>query len=194
MPMSQAPEGAWNSFQRAMTIVARARPGTTVAPALRKAVNNVDPMLPLYDVQTMDDVLSLSSATRRFNTMLLSLLGLTGLVLAAIGIYGVIAFFVSQRIHEIGVRVALGASTQSVVRMVVAQALVLAMIGIAVGGVAAVWATRVLGTMLFEVGARDPVAYVVAAVALLLVALGASWLPARRAARVDPVTALAAAG
>ncbi len=194
MPMSQAPEGAWNAFQRAMTIVARARPGAVIAPALRKAVNSVDPLLPLYDVQTMDDVVAQSTATRRFNTMLLSFLGLTGLVLAAIGIYGVIAFFVSQRTHEIGVRVALGASRPRVIRMVVRQAVTLALVGITVGGVAAFWATRVLGTMLFEVGARDPVAYVAAAMVLLLVALGASWLPARRAARVEPVKALAAAG
>jgi len=194
MPMSQAPEGAWNAFQRRMTIVARAVPGTTIVPALRKAVNSVDPSLPLYDVQGMEEVISQSTATRRFNTMLLSLLGLTGLILAAIGIYGVIAFFVSQRTHEIGVRVALGASTQSVVRMVVRQALVLAAVGVILGGIAAFWATRVLGNMLFEVGARDPIAYATAAALLLLVALGASWLPARRAARVEPIRALAAAG
>ena len=194
MPMSQAPQGSWNAFQRQMTVVARARPGVTIAPALRKAVNVVDPLLPMYDVQTMDDVLSQSTSTQRFNTMLLSLLGLTGLILAAIGIYGVIAFFVSQRTHEIGVRVALGASTQSVVRMVVSQALVLASVGVVLGGVAAFWATRVLGNMLFEVGARDPIAYAAAAALLLLVALGASWLPARRATRVDPVKALASSG
>jgi putative ABC transport system permease protein len=194
MPMSQAPDGAWSAFQRAATIVARARPGAVIAPALRKTVHAIDPMLPTYDVQSMDEVLQQSSATRRFNTLLLSMLGLTGLILAAIGIYGVIAFFVSQRTHEIGVRVALGASTGSVVGMVVRQALVLSSVGIVVGAVAAFWATRVLGTMLFQIGARDPVAYVVAASVLLLVALCASWLPARRAARVDPVSALAAAG
>jgi putative ABC transport system permease protein len=190
MPLSQAPAGAWNAFQRNMTIIARARRGVTIGPAFRKAVSTVDPHLPLFDVQTMEDVLSQSTATRRFNTLLLSLLGLTGLILAAIGIYGVIAFFVTQRTHEIGVRVALGASTRNVVRMVVGQALVLAVIGVTLGGVAAFWATRVLGNMLFAVGARDPIAYAGAAILLLLVALGAAWLPARRAARVDPMTAL----
>jgi predicted permease len=194
IPMTQAPEGAWNAFQRGMAIIARAQPGVTTATALRKAVTNVDPLLPTYDVQTLDDVLSQSTATRRFNTMLLSLLGATGLILAAIGIYGVIAFFVTQRTHEIGVRVALGASTRSVVRMVVGQALMLAVVGVSLGGVAAFWATRVLGTMLFAVGARDPVSYVGATVLLLVVALGAAWLPARRAARVDPISALAANG
>jgi putative ABC transport system permease protein len=194
MPMTQAPAGAWNAFQRGMTIVARARPGVTIAPSLRKAVTHVDPLLPLYDVQTMDDVLAQSTSTRRFNTTLLSLLGLTGLVLAAIGIYGVIAFFVNQRTHEIGVRMALGASSQSVVRMVVREGIVLALIGLLLGGVAAFWSTTVLASMLFEVGARDPIAYAGAALLLLLVALGASWLPARTAARVEPVKALSAAG
>src|SRR5687768_1253765 len=126
---------------------------------MRAALKRVDPLLPSYDLQTMDDVLSESTATRRFNTMLLTLLGLTGLVLAAIGVYGVIAFFVSQRTHEIGVRIALGASAASVVRMVVREGVVLALIGIAVGGLVAMWATKALGSMLFEVSARDPVAY-----------------------------------
>jgi putative ABC transport system permease protein len=194
MPLTQAPATSWNSLQRSMTIVAKSRPGVTIMPAMRAAVNGVDPMLPTYDLQTMDDVLAQSNATRRFNTLLLTMLGLTGLILAAIGIYGVIAFFVSQRTHEIGVRVALGATTGSVIRIVVRQALVLAVIGIAIGGLAAFWATRVLGAMLFETNARDPVTFLAGAVVLLLVALGASWIPARRAARVDPVTALAAAG
>ena len=100
----------------------------------------------------------------------------------------------SQRTHEIGVRVALGATTQSVVRLVVGQALQLALLGIVLGALASFWVTRVLGSMLFRVSARDPVAYGVAAGVLLLVAIGASWLPARRAARVDPLRALASSG
>ena len=91
-------------------------------------------------------------------------------------------------------RVALGATVGSVIGMVVRQALTLTLIGIVIGGVAALWATRVLGTLLFETNTRDPVAFAVGAVVLLLVALGASWIPARRAARVDPIKALAAAG
>jgi predicted permease len=191
MPFTQAPAGSWNSFQRAMTIVAKTAPGATIAPALRQAVKSVDASLPLYDLQTMDDVLSRSSASRRFNTLLLSLLGTIGLLLSAIGIYGVIAFFVSQRTHEIGVRIALGATTGSVIRIVVRQALVLAVLGIAMGGVAAFWATRVVRAMLFEVDVRDPVTFGAGALVLLVVAIGAAWLPARRAARVDPIRALA---
>jgi putative ABC transport system permease protein len=193
IPLSQAPAGAWNAFQRAMTVVARARAGAVVAPSMRSAVKSIDPQLPVYDVQTMDAVLSQSTGTRRFNTMLLTMLGLTGLVLAAVGIYGVIAFFVTQRTHEIGIRVALGASTQRVVRMVVGQALLLALAGVVIGGALAAWATRVLQSMLFEVGARDPVAYVAAAVVLLAVSVAAAWLPARKASRVDPIKALAGA-
>lgn len=194
IPLTQAPQDSWNAFQRSMTIVAAAQPGAVIAPAMRKAVNSVDPLVPLFDVQTMSDVVSQSTANRRFNTQLLTFLGLTGLILAAIGIYGVIAFFVSQRTHEIGVRVALGASRPSVIRMVVRQAATLALVGIAIGAVGAWWATKVFGTMLFQVGARDPIAFIAAAAALLIVALAASWLPARRAAQVEPVKALAAAG
>jgi len=194
MPMTQRPGGAWDAFQRSMAIVARTRDGVPIAGSLRAAVDRVDRQLALYDVQPMSEVLSQANATRRFNTILLSLLGVTGLVLAAIGIYGVIAFFVTQRTHEIGVRVALGATTGSVVRLVVRQAVTLALYGIALGAVAAFWATRVLGSMLFEVSVRDPVAYAVAGLVLLVVAIGAAWFPARRATRVDPVRALAAAG
>ena len=194
IPLTQAPGGAWAALQRGATVVARSRGATSIAPAMRTAVSSVDPLLPVYDLQTMDDVLSQSTSTRRFNTMLLSLLGITGLILAAIGIYGVIAFFVAQRTHEIGVRVALGASASSVVRMVVGQGVLLAILGIAIGGVAAFAATRVLGNLLFEVSVRDPLAFAAAAVILFAVAIGASWVPARRAARVDPVRALTSAG
>ena len=192
IPFSQAPAGAWNALQRQMTVVARAPGGgVSVAPAMRGAVKAVDAQLPVYDVQTMESVLSQSTGTRRFNTLLLTLLGLTGLVLAAVGIYGVIAFFVTQRTHEIGVRVALGASTQRVVRMVVGQALLLAIIGVVVGGALAAWTTRVLTSMLFEIGARDPLVYVSASLVLLAVSVAAAWVPARKASRVDPLKALA---
>jgi putative ABC transport system permease protein len=190
-PHAQARQSWWNSHQRNMTIVVKAGAGVTVAPAMRAVVKRFDSLLPVFDLQPLDHVLSESTAVRRFNTMLLSLLGAIGLVLAAIGIYGVIAFFVSQRSHEIGVRVALGATTRDIVAIVIREALVLAVLGIVVGGVAAMLATRVLATMLFEVNTHDPIAFTTGAAVILLVALGASLLPARRAARVDPVRALA---
>ena len=190
MPMSHAPSNAWNSYNRSMTFIAKTRPGMSVTTAMRAALRRVDAELPPYDVQTMESVLAQSTATRRFNTLLLSCLGLTGLLLAAIGIYGVIAFFVSQRTQEIGVRMALGASAANVVGMVVRHAAALAGVGIIVGGIAAYWATSALASMLFSVDARDPMAFVVGALALLGVALGAAWIPARRASRVPPITAL----
>jgi predicted permease len=194
-PWAQRPDSAWNAFQRSVTLLAQTGgSGMILAPALRKAVASVDPLVPLWDVQTMDDVLAQAGATRRFNTLLLSLLGATGLVLAAIGIYGVIAYFVTQRTQEIGLRMALGATSPAVIRLVVRQAAVLVLTGIVVGGLASAWVTRVLETMLFQVSARDPLAYGVAAGVLLAVALAAAWLPARRAARVDPVQALGTAG
>lgn len=172
-----------------MTIITRSS-DAPITGALRAATKEIDPALPLFDVQTMDDVLEQSTATRRFNTLLLSMLGLTGLVLAAIGIYGVIAFFVGQRTHEIGVRVALGATKHDVLRLVVAHALTLAVLGVAVGSAAAYWATQALGAMLFGVHPRDPITFMVASILLVAVALVAATLPARRAARADPVRAL----
>ena len=191
-PMTQT-KNMWGAHQRTMAVVARVNGQVPVAQAMREAVRTVDPTVPLFDVQTMDDVLQQATATRRFNTQLLSLLGLSGLILAAIGIYGVIAFFVTQRTHEIGVRIALGASGAQVVRMVVRQAVVLAVIGVTIGGIGAWWATQSLRTMLFQVDARDPIAYALAAGILVLVAAVAATLPARRAARVDPVRVIGAA-
>jgi predicted permease len=194
IPMTQAPNGAWDAFGRQMTVIVRTTPGASVGVPLRQAVTAVDRMIPVFNLQTMSYVLSNATAQRRFGTMLLSLLGITGLVLSAIGIYGVIAFFVAQRTHEIGVRIALGATARSVMQMVVGQALVLALIGIVVGAVAAFWATRVLETMLFQVGARDPATYAAAAATLVLVAFAAALIPARRATRVDPLRAMTAEG
>jgi ABC-type lipoprotein release transport system permease subunit len=163
MPLTQAPRDAWQAFQRAVTIVAKTEPHAVVAPALRKAVAAVDPLLPLYDVQTLDNAVAESTATRRFNTQLLTFLGITGLILAAIGIYGVIAFFVTQRTQEIGVRIALGSSRARVIGLVVRQAVTLALLGISLGTLTAFWATRIFDNMLYQVGVRDPLAYTLAA-------------------------------
>jgi putative ABC transport system permease protein len=190
IPMTQAPANAWNPFQRAVTVIAKSSGGTPIAPAVRQAVNAVDPSLPLYDVQSMENVLAQSTAERRFSTSLLILLGLTGLTLAAIGLYGVMAFFVSQRTQDIGVRVALGADSWHVVRLVVQQAMTLTAVGIVTGGIAAWWATGVLGRMLYDTSARDPMVFASGAIVLMLVTFAAAWLPARKAARVDPATAI----
>jgi ABC-type antimicrobial peptide transport system permease subunit len=138
----------------------------------------------------MEERLAGSLATARFNTLLLSLLGGIGLLLAASGIYGVIAYFVSQRTQEIGVRVALGASTWSVVRLVLVQAMRPVVIGAAVGVVVALAASRVLASQLFGVTPIDPLTIAAVVATLIGVALVASAVPARRAAAVDPTRAL----
>jgi putative ABC transport system permease protein len=191
-PLTQT-KNMWGAHQRTMAVVARVNGQVPIAQAMREAVRSVDPTVPLFDVQTVDAVLQQASSTRRFNTQLLSLLGLSGLILAAIGIYGVIAFFVTQRTHEIGVRIALGATGGNVVRMVVRQAVTLALVGVTIGGIGAWWATQSLRTMLFQVDARDPWAYALAAGLLVLVAATAATLPARRAAKVDPVRVIGSA-
>jgi putative ABC transport system permease protein len=188
IPYTQTP--GWGPFQRSMAIVVRAPEGAVTAADLRRAVARVDPTLPVFDLQTMQAVMARASSPRRFNTLLLSGLGLIGLVLAAIGIYGVIAFGVTQRTHEIGVRVALGATTRNVMALVLGQGVTLAGLGVLVGAAASAAATRVLSSLLFQVDALDPVTYVVCAAVLGGVAIVATLIPARRASRVQPGTSL----
>jgi putative ABC transport system permease protein len=138
----------------------------------------------------MDQRLAGSLATARFNTLLLSLLGAIGLLLAASGIYGVIAYFVSQRTQEIGVRMALGATPASVVRLILGQALGPVAIGAVVGVAAALGANRVLTSQLFGVSRTDPLTIAAVVATLVVVAIVASAVPARRAASVDPTRAL----
>jgi predicted permease len=186
LPYTQAPDGAWGAFNRSMTVVARAQPGATIVPGLRAAVRRVDPLVPLFDVQPMNEVLAQSTAGRQFNMLLLTLLGATALVLATMGIYGVISFSVSQRLPEIALRTVLGATTSDVIVMVLRQGAVLAGLGILLGGAAAFWATRALRSLLFAVPLADAPTYASAALLLGGVAVIASLLPARRAARVEP--------
>ena len=173
------------------TILVRgAIPVERLVPAIRRAVRTIDPMLALVGVSTMDDALAASLATTRFITWLLTLLGATGLVLAAVGVYGVIAYFVTQRTHEFGVRIALGASGSAVRWMVVREGLAIALVGIGIGLVASLFAARFVDSMLFGMTSRDPATYAAVAAVLIVVGIAASYLPARRATRVDPLTAL----
>jgi len=193
LPLAQAPDAAWDWISRTMYIVARTdRDAQALGPALRVVAARVDPDLPLFDVRLMDQRLADTLATARFNTMLLSLLGATGLVLAAIGIYGVVAYFVSQRTQEIGVRIALGADTSSVVRLILGQAMPPVAIGAALGAAGAVAATRVIASQLYAVSPTDPLTIAAVVATLIGVALVASAVPARRAASVDPTRALQA--
>jgi putative ABC transport system permease protein len=191
VPLAQAPRYAFDWLDRTMFLVVRtSQDPTTLAAPMRQAIARVDPSLPLFDIKTIDQRVSSSVATARFNTGLLSTLGIVGLLLAAIGIYGVIAYFVSQRTQEIGVRLALGASPRDVISLVVRQALRPVTAGVIIGVLLALMATRTLAAQLFGVAPRDPVTLVGVTVVLIASAVAACIVPARRASRVDPTRAL----
>jgi putative ABC transport system permease protein len=145
---------------------------------------------PVGSVRTMDDVLSGSIAKQRFNMLLLSVFALISLLLATVGIYSVMAYSVTQRTHEIGVRMALGADRTSVRTMVLREGLVRGLVGVVCGMLAAFFLVRLLAGMLYGVSIWDPVVFFAAPVFLILLTAIAAWLPARRAARLDPVQAL----
>jgi predicted permease len=177
--------------QRGMSLVVRgAVPVSTLVPSIRRAVNGLDPTLPLGSPRTMEEIIAVTLATPRFQSTLLAALGAAGLLLAVVGIYGVIALLVVQRTQEFGLRMALGAQRSQVLRMVVRQGVVLALVGIAVGAVAALGATRVLSEMLFGIGPHDPVTFLGVAILLGVSAVVASVVPALRATRVDPLVAM----
>ena len=148
--------------------------------------------LPVSNIRSMEEIVSRSISQQRFNVLLMTVFGASALVLAAIGIYGLMAYSVAQRTQEIGIRMALGAEAQQVRRMVVFQGMRLAIIGVVVGLAAAWGATRVMASVLYEVQARDPAVFIVMALALTVVSFVAVWLPARRASTVNPLTALRA--
>jgi putative ABC transport system permease protein len=192
LPIAQAPDVSWRWIQRTMTIVARSRTGDASAlpAAARDALRRVDPSLPLYQVRSMDQRLSASVAQARFNTLLMTLLGGIGLILSAIGVYGVIAYFVTQRQQEIGIRMALGAKGGDVIRMVIRQAMQPVAIGVALGLVGAYSASRVLAAYVHGVTTTDPLTFVAVVVLLAGVAILATVVPARRAVHIEPTTAL----
>jgi len=192
LPLDQVPAEAWDWTSRTLGLVVRSDRGAqVVTPLLRAAVHAVDPNVPVFDVQTMADRRRATTAQERFGAILLSALGACGLVLAAVGIYGVIAYFVSQRTRELAVRQVMGAGPRDVMRLVLRQGLWPALLGVALGVGGGIIAGRALQAMLFGVDAADPLTFVLVATLLLIVAALASVLPARRAARVDPARALA---
>ena len=158
--------------------------------AIRAAVHGVDPSQPVSDLKTMDERIALSMGPRRSAVMLLSVFAAMALTLAAVGLFGLIRFNVTQRTQEIGVRMALGASRLDVLRMVLGESLRLALLGVVGGLVAAFALTRVLSSLLYGVSATDPLTFAGMALLLIAVALLASWVPAHRAMRVDPLVAL----
>jgi putative ABC transport system permease protein len=158
---------------------------SSLAPALRNAVREIDPALPVYDVMTMNERLSNSVAARRFNLLLLGGFAALALLLAGVGVYGVISYVVTQRTHEIGIRMALGAQSADVARLFIKQGMSLVLLGVALGSVGAFALTRVMKSLLFDVSATDPLTFAVITLLLIGVALLACWIPARRATKVD---------
>ncbi|MGQ0647710.1 MAG: ADOP family duplicated permease [Gemmatimonadaceae bacterium] len=192
IPTAQVPDVAWEWIQRTMTIIVRhAGSEETAVAALRSAVREADPTIPLFDVATMNTRFRRAFAQSRFNTMLLGTLGLAGLILAAVGIYGVIGYFVGQRTQEIGVRMALGASARDVIALVSWQGMRPVIWGIVLGLGLSLMTTRLLSSVLYGVTPNDPLTMAGVVAILTLVALGAALIPARRASRVHPTEALA---
>jgi putative ABC transport system permease protein len=184
VPFAQAP------FWGANVVVRSTLSPSSVAMAIRQEVQKLDKDLPVTDVAMMPDLLEASLAQPRFRTFLLGLFAAMALVLAATGIFGVISYSVSCRTNEIGVRVALGASRGTILRMVLRETLVLTFLGLALGVPSALAASRLVGHMLFDVSTYDPATLVIVALALAAVATLAGYVPARRAMRVDPIVAL----
>jgi putative ABC transport system permease protein len=174
-----------------MTVVLRTKgDASAVAPAAREVISTLDPLQPIGEISTMESLLSVSVARSRFSASLLTVFSFVALVMAAVGIYGVMSYSVLQRTHEIGVRMALGAQRLDVLKLVVKKGVVLALIGVLAGLAASFALTRLIATMLFEVTATDTATFAAVSIGLFLVTLLACYLPARRATRVDPLTAL----
>lgn len=191
LPMAQAPAAAWNWMDRTMTLAVRTQADPHVAAnLLRRAVGMVDRTLPVFNIGTMDGRIAASLSQSRFSTMLLTAFGAIALLLAAIGVYGIISYGVTQRTQEIGIRLALGAQTRDVLGMVMQHGAALAGVGLLIGLVAALGLTRLLSSLLFQVSSTDPPTFGAGVVVLGMVAVLAALLPAHRAAQVDPAVAL----
>ncbi len=174
-----------------MTIVIRTRgDSTAIAAAARNVIRQIDPDQPIGQVATLDVLMAKSVARTRFNSTLLAIFSIVALIMAAVGIYGVMSYSVLQRTHEIGVRMALGAQRADVLRLMLKQGLILAIVGVAVGLAAALGLTRIIATLLFEVPATDKLTFAAVSMGLFAVTVFASYIPAWRATRVDPLVAL----
>ncbi|MGB7023809.1 MAG: ABC transporter permease [Candidatus Acidiferrales bacterium] len=190
-PFMQLPEKLMGLAADAVAVVVRTRGApTAIMGPVRRAVQELDPREIIYGVQTLDEVLSNSFAARRLSMILLEIFAALALVLSCVGIYGVIWYLVGQRTHEIGVRVALGAQRNDVLRLILGHGVRMALIGVGIGLVAALALTRLMSRMLFGVSATDPLTFAGVAVLLCGVAVVACYIPARRATRMDPMVAL----
>ncbi len=174
-----------------LSVRTAADPGSLTS-AIKRVVWTLDKDLPVYDVETMTEVVETNLGQRRFDSYLMGIFGGLALLLAGIGIYGVLTSTVQQRTPEIGIRMALGASRENVLRMIMSYGLKLVLAGIAIGLVAGLVLTRVLASLLFGVSLSNPLMYLAVCMGLTLVAAAACYLPARTAVKVDPVRALRA--
>jgi putative ABC transport system permease protein len=179
------------SLARNMHLVIRTSSDpAAMTPTIVKEIQAVDAEMPAFDVATMEQRLSDFLARRRFSMILLGVFAVIALLLASLGIYGVMSYTVSQRTHEIGVRIALGAQRRDVLKLIVGQGLTLTLVGATIGLLAAFGLTRFLSSLLFGVAATDPLTFAGVALLLMAVALAACWIPARRAVRIDPLISL----
>jgi len=191
VPLAQAPRPPYDG--RAMTFIVRTSgdPAALTASA-RAAAASIDAGLPLANVRPMSEIVSEASGQPRFTTLVMSFFAIIAFFLAALGLYGILAYSVEQRVREIGVRVALGANRGEIFRLIIGNGMRLALLGVAVGVPSALAMTRLMGGMLLGVTSADPLTYIAVVGMLLISALLASYLPARRATRVDPIVALRA--
>ena len=190
LPLEQMPPPAVDWLQRSMTLVARGPSPGLVTAALRRAVREVDPALPVYGVARLASSLRASTAAARFHTLLLTVLGAVGLLLAMVGIYSVIAYFIGLRSREIAIRMALGATSQDIARLLTWQGVRPILAGIALGGFAAGAATRWLASSLYGIQPTDSLTFVIVVLLLLAIGLTATLVPVRRATRIELVRAL----
>lgn len=190
-PIAEVYFSASQDFWTGMSLVIRSsvEPSSLTA-SVRQVVNEVDKTIPLSNVKTMDNIVSESITQPRFNLFLLGLFGIVAMLLSAAGIYGVTAYTVTQRTHELGIRIALGAQVSDVLKMILGQGMAVIAVGLVVGLASAFALVRFLRSFLFGVGANDPLTFVAITVVLVLVALLACYIPARRATKVDPLQAL----
>jgi putative ABC transport system permease protein len=187
----QVPDRFWPLMSRGVSWVAR----TTGAPlsvtrSIREAQAQVDSTAVIFDARPMEEIVSNSIAKQRLTMILLSVFSALALVLSAVGIYGVISYLTGQRTHEIGIRVALGASTSDVLRMILGEGMRITLVGVGIGVAAALALTRLIANVIYGVSAYDPLTFFGVAILLIGVALLACYLPAKRAMRVDPIIAL----
>jgi putative ABC transport system permease protein len=189
-PFTQIPESFLPLLEGSMSIAVRSHNSGDLLNALRTAVGDVDKTVPLYQVQTLEQMVSDAGSLRRFDMWLIGTFAGLALVLAAVGIYGVMAYSVSHRTREIGIRIALGAQQHTVLRLILGQGAKLALAGVAVGVAGALGLTQLMASLLFGVSARDWATFSVVPWIVLAMIMAGCYIPARRAAKLDPVAAL----